>query len=670
MNGEDLQKAMGQISDDIIEEAQTVPPAHIKGKKLKYVGYIAEAAAVLAVVGAAVGGSLFYRKVHSPHTSLTSVAESESSYDKQPDTTEKAFGTNMDESGEGSKTTGTEQVSEIMELNIEVLTEPSETESAQELGEASGTLPIQSDEYLVIPLKGDTGKTSLAFVDSSKRLKSLLEGAQLPDTNGLEVVWTTFDGGLLKLSQTDESGELLYGIYNAEGNSWSVEPSFKYLTMLTGELFADVEEGKKELGTLRYTRTGEPVSDVSGGKCERVGAVISDGVNLYDENGNFLFAYTSEDDKTHTGENATKLVASWGDVSVTVNNKKSRGAVLLFEYDDEGNGRYVLRSFSGETAACGMSGYEYAGSCSEYLNWTDSEGKGLITDMSFNTLIDEDEFKTSNAYLGKKKLKGTKLRLVSEGKSNIGDNWNRQKYIVSLTDDKGNAQYLYCTASWEVLGSDSSSTLCIEYEEGEDGTSTAWLLELNDNERNSATDLWDQTIEFSWQGLDLGGAEISDSVPVRIISKSDRLLPAVYASEKISDSDNLIGVIYATEEKSKVQYHAAIVSSEGFEQVFSGYYSQPDVEIDAIDDDTVRVSITGSTEGEAHALYFDANGAYLGGDDPEILYMNADMKAIKGDDSVRIVDNSGNELYSLNSSLAKSSSGQSETLEEESTSTN
>ncbi len=564
MNGENMMRGMGEIWDSLIDEAEYEMIEKKKGAN--YMKYLASAAIFMTITGTALLGSMYFKDQND--TPLTQ--------------------------------SGSESVTQT-----EIV---SEGETAAE----TSLLPMEENEYLAVTVKDNvTGEDVLVILDNDGNTINIMEGYSLKEyvlTGESAVVSGEKPLMLEYISKTCINEEGIYsvpdegwihtGIYSIENRDWIQEPYYGNLILLSDTLCTNRDD-KFTSGKLMKLDGSVITEGIGNGlhMIRRIGNLISDGVNLYDLEGNYMFKFGSEE--IQPGKFGVSLADAWDKYILISDDTSEHGGIKLMTQD-------------GATLWTEQSGLGLRGYFGDLWSWVDSNNSGLITDMKLNPVLSETEFRQANAGT---EINGTGMILVS-----VNENGER---LIQTSEAMRDYWYYRCDESWKILEAYPKNRV---YLEKQDGTTIPWGWQIDDSGTFRVTNLWSgESVSWKQDGIT---AALADDLATSIQIDSEASVISTYYFANGN---------YCMSVNTTAGYHKLHVSPEHF-----------NVAVTRADEDMVVVrAANGVFSVNEELYYFDTDGTYLGNNGNGVLYISEDMTCVQNGQDLVISDAEGNVLVTV-----------------------
>lgn len=432
-------------------------------------------------------------------------------------------------------------------------------------------LPIGEDERLAVL----TGKKSFVILDRNGKITNRFEHAELCDS----AFMGTLQGAIvlpedrplpIKMKTGTGTEQYLAGLYSLKEDRWMIEPAYSEMHLLGDNLCTDSD---MMLSGGRLMSLDGTVLHSTNQYFAKKGTYICDESHIYDLEGNLLSEYD-------------------GFINDVIDDE-----LLLITRSD---GTTVLQDASGNPVWQEESGLYYAGKCGEYLNWTDENGAGMITDLQKNRVADDAALYRENPESG---LAGSGMRLISQSPDG-------ERKLIGLWNEAASYYYL-CDAAYHITAAYPGEQISLEMSGDE---VIPWYWYQDQEGILHVEEIW---TDFSLE-----------------VSLAETAVNWVTVYRKGS-----VAVVQYVDEAWK--YHGIVfVNGEVSGQAFTGGCS-----LEEIGD---QVLLAGGYDYETDTYssrYYLEDGTCLSGDDTVCtLYANKDFRCVQYGSYIYVEDSDGN-LY-------------------------
>lgn len=445
-----------------------------------------------------------------------------------------------------------------------------EISSVAEMTEGQTVLiPIEAEERLMICREDG----NLLIYDRNGKLVDALQSTGwmgTPEAVAAGKIVSSKDVILIGVTEKDKEAS---GMYSMEINDWIVEPK-------AGVVMTQIGDNED---------------------------CITDGSRIFDRNG-VLTGTISEG----------KIIDSWN------------GGVLV-EAECGEDGIYSVYDVCGELIQTMEPGVTFAGRCAEYLNWTDQDGGGLVTDLQMNHVMTEEEF----------------WQLPHFGSDGKG-------FAVVSSSLAGENRLLVKTKEWNGSGEKNVYLICDE------GFEMTWLppspwtevsgIWANIADGEFSEDEWlsedSEVCLGSWVVLDEGEkgiyvGRLEDKTICRIPYYEDG-----YMVSHVKGYEGMKPVLYVEGYAGGKRIESFLIDGETMVDVVDGSLA---VEYA---DDMVYIAEIGFSDGQTERRYYLPDGAFVKEYDAGIVYYaGAEFYCAEDDDGIYVKKYEEGEKVYLNSDV-------------------
>ncbi len=276
---------------------------------------------------------------------------------------------------------------------------------------------VELDERLVIR----TGEENFVVVDAAGTVTQTFEYAQPYSENGygdnanIPMVQAVKTGKPLPVAVRQDEGEYLIGLYSLMKDEWIEKPSFQSWIVLSENLCTNSDFEKGYEGVLRNPD----------------GSVFDENAGLYGRVGNYIYKAGGE----YTHGTLLDLNGNWrSEVNGKIEGRAGDSLII-----EEVQGYLITGEY---THVKEMSGMKPVSTCEEFVNWTDQNGAGVVTDTSLNVLVNDRILTERNPQMSE----------AFYGISVVSVNQEKGLYLLETAERISDIQtYYLCDAEFHVL---------------------------------------------------------------------------------------------------------------------------------------------------------------------------------------------------------------------------
>lgn len=475
--------------------------------------------------------------------------------------------------------------------------ESEQSEASQEVDQSA--FPLEANEYLILTI----GESNYAWLGGDMVLvldsageeiikwsnygmignsDSMSKGIILKETTPLQI-FTDYEDGTRQYSDAVSAEE---GLYSLKDLKWIVEPSKKFLKLLSDNLYMDEDM----VGGV-YKTDGTCIKELSDGMT-RQGNYVIDSQNVYNLDGQEL---------------------------MTLDGMKFRAVIdediLLIGYHDDGSHWTQLVKTDGTVLWTEDSGLIWNQSIGEYSSWTDGEGKGQILAAGdvLEVVLTEEEFLTKNS-----DVQGSGMCLAAVKESSQ----NEKQFFIRMTDDEtGNSRFYLCDEEFHVVTAYPENQV---YWNETDGQLWHW----NFSEEGGRLENLLTGEVLNWEQDGFSSDVTTDVMQVEVLQ-----------------TGNTLGMIY----QNPSGVGETFVCGIGEEAFVYTDNNEITARMTTLNDGTVEVYILSGayTENEKYQIiYYTPEGKQMERLD-SVLFCNQSMRCIQMEEKIEIQDLEGNVLKTI-----------------------
>lgn len=334
---------------------------------------------------------------------------------------------------------------------------------------AEEPIPIGEDQRFAVK----TGSSTVVFLDREGKVTERFENAALAKSSEDTILGFALDAQVFDIDEPipiaiktgdDEFDDYKVGLYSLRESRWLLEPEYYYMTPLGDKLCTDsnIMNGGGDLMRL----DGTVIAQTEQFAFTRQGDYIVSDKQIFDLEGNEL---------------------------CTID-----GFIRLWQEDKfvvaQTDGTTVYQDVYGHAYWAEASGLHFKSFCGDYINWSDANGVGIITDQSLQMVMNDAVFWQMNPeYAGT----GTDMSavLLSPDGSQI---------LVKVTNPNWRNEYLICDNTFKIIEKLPGDRIEViqNMSEQMDNEVSVWMYQMEDGILRFER-LWsDEEILFTVDGDD------------------------------------------------------------------------------------------------------------------------------------------------------------------------
>jgi len=457
------------------------------------------------------------------------------------------------------------------------------------LSQTEPRILIEETERLVIA----TDEQGLLIFDCYGELTDCIENARLYPQNEKEYYWDAWVVSEEMPLPVALNGEetMKAGIYSLAEEDWMIEPREHAVNLLSESVWTTSEGVEGRLMNME----NEAVTTIQ---------------DVFTRNGDFIVSASS----IHNLKG--KKLSQWSPLHLIIDRWDDK----ILRYDQQ-LCYYYLMDMEGMRWQAGK-GMKFESRCGDLLNWTDVYGKGVITDINLETVMDEAEFENINSDVY---LDGNELEVIAKQEDNGLKLVQKGSYYF-VCDEAFRVQEQYLVQD---VWLDTMNRKTDEY--ADEILYQNWDAYANE----------DEAVEWKWTWClnDEGRLLVKELLKMDTYAiDTEGKLPGVVRVER---EDNIALICCSYDEADEAYY----LSTDGYsvESLEDGF----DYELTALPGGVVLVeSVTESGDVGAQ-WYFTEDGIRLTVDETrEVLAVTPELQCVKDESGIYVGDYDG-VLYQL-----------------------